>query len=90
MITRQEIENIMETFGLKPNENAGFIYGNGYNLTLLMYDKETGQAAVWLGTEFSRWLVLKSTVIELLTNTIVRIKKEQINKELKKIEEDFQ
>ena len=89
MISRQEIENIMETFGLKPNEDGDFLYGNCYNLTLLMYVKGTGETAIWLGTGFSNWVVLKSTVIELLTKTIVRIKKEQMNKRLEKISNDF-
>ena len=89
MISRQEIENIMKTFGLKPNEDGDFLYGNGYNLTILMYVKGTGEAAIWLGEGFSNWVVLKSTVIELLTNTIVRIKKEQMNKRLDRISNDF-
>ena len=89
MISRQEIENIMENFGLKPNEDGDFLYGNCYNLTLLMYVKGTGIAAIWLGYGFSNWIVSKSTVIELLTKTIVRIKKEQMDIKLKSISNDF-
>ena len=89
MISRHEIENIMETFGLKPNEDEEFLYGNGYNLTLMMYVKGTGEVSIWLETGFSNWLVLKSSVITLLTNTIVRIKKEQMNKRLERISNDF-
>lgn len=89
MISIQEIENIMEKFGLKPNEDGDFLYWNGFNLTLLMYVKGTGEAAIWLGYGFSNWIVSKSTVIELLTNTIVRIKNEQMNKRLEKISNDF-
>ena len=89
MISRQEIENIMKTFGLKPNEDIDFLYGNGFNLILLMYVKGTGEAAIWLGHGFSNWIVSKSTVIESLTNTIVRIKKEQMDKRLEKISNDF-
>ena len=89
MISRQEIENIMKTFGLKPNEDGDFLYGCGFNLTLLMYVKGTGETAIWLDNGFSNWVVLKSIVIELLTKTIVRIKKEQMNKRLEKISNDF-
>ena len=89
MISRLEIENIMEKFGLKPNEDIDFLYGNGFNLTLLMYVKGAGEVAIWLGHGFSNWIVLKSTVIELLTKTIVRIKKEQMNKRLERISNDF-
>jgi hypothetical protein len=56
MISRLEIENIMKTFGLKPNEDGDFLHGNGYNLTLLMYVKGTGEAAIWLGIGFSNWI----------------------------------
>lgn len=89
MISRLEIENIMESFGLIPIEDGDFLYGKAYNLTLLMYVKGTGEAAIWLGLGFSNWIVLKSTVIELLTKTIVRIKKELMNKRLEKISNDF-
>ena len=89
MITRQEIENIMGTFGLKPKESTEFICGDYSNLTLLMYDKGIGKAAVWMGDGFCNWLDLKSTIIALLTNTIVRLKKKHLDKKLESISNDF-
>lgn len=88
-MTMEEFDELVISYGLKAERQVNYIYCIYKDLLILMYDISDGKAAVWMGTNFSDYMALKSNVEAILKNTIIKTKKEELETKLGKIKEDF-
>lgn len=89
VMTNSELNELVISYGLKAERHVGYIYCLYKKLVVLMYDVSDGKTAVWMGTCFSYYMDLKSNIEVELKNTIIELKKEELELKLGKIENDF-
>ena len=89
VMTNSELNELIISYGLKTERQENFIYCIYKDLVVLMYDNSDGKVSVWMGTDFSDYMDLKSDVEETLKNTIIEYKKEELEIKLGKIAKDF-
>lgn len=89
VMTNSELNELVISYGLKAEKQVNYVYCLYKKLVVLMYDNSDGKAAVWMGTGFSYYMDLKSNIEVTLKNTIIELKKEELEWKLGKIENDF-
>lgn len=89
VMTNSELNELIISYGLKTERQENFIYCIYKDLVVLMYDNSDGKVSVWMGTDFSDYMDLKSDVEVILKNTIIEYKKEELEIKLGKIAKDF-
>lgn len=91
MIDRNEIEEVIESFGLKKESKGNFIYGGFGEFYALIYFKEYGQACVFeYNKDFSKNLNNKRAVIWKMKKLIKDMKEAKLRIKLERIKEDFE
>ena len=88
-MTKTELNELVISYGLKVEKRVNYIYCLYKKLVVLMYDNSDGKTAVWMGSGFSYYMDLKSNIEVKLKNTIIELKKEELENKLGKIGEDF-
>lgn len=88
-MTKTELNELVLSYGLKVEKQINYIYCLYKKLVVLMYDNSDGKTAVWMGSGFSYYMDLKSSIEETLKNTIIELKKEELEYKLGKIAKDF-
>ena len=88
-MTKTELNELVLSYGLKVEKRVNYIYCLYKKLVVLMYDNSDGKTAVWMGSGFSYYMDLKSNIELNLKNTIIELKKEELENKLGKIGEDF-
>ena len=88
-MTNSELNELIISYGLKAEKRVNYIYCLYKKLVVLMYDNSDGKTAVWMGSGFSYYMDLKSNIELNLKNTIIELKKEELENKLGKIGEDF-
>ena len=89
VMTKTELNELIISYGLKVEKRVNYIYCLYKKLVVLMYDISDGKTAVWMGTGFSYYMDLKSDIAVNLKNTIIELKKIELECKLGKIAEDF-
>lgn len=89
VMTNSELNELVISYGLKAERQIHYIYCLYKKLVVLMYDISDGKTAVWMGMGFSYYMDLKSEVEVALKNTIIELKKEELEWKLGKIKNDF-
>ena len=89
VMTNSELNELVISYGLKAERQVHYIYCLYKKLVVLMYDVSDGKTAVWKGTGFSYYMDLKSNIEVELKNTIIELKKEELECKLGRIENDF-
>lgn len=90
VMTNSELNELVISYGLKAEKRVNYVYCIYKDLVILMYDNSDGKSSVWMGTNFSEYMDLKSSVELNLKNTIIESKKEELEIKLNEIKEDFQ
>ena len=89
VMTNSELNELIISYGLKAERQENYIYCIYKDLVVLMYDNSDGKVSVWMGTDFSDYMDLKSEIEVILKNTIIESKKEELEIKLGKIAKDF-
>lgn len=89
VMTNSELNELVISYGLKAERQVNYIYCLYKKLVVMIYDNTDGKTAVWMGTGFSYYMDLKSNIEVELKNTIIELKKEELELKLGKIENDF-
>ena len=89
VMTNSELNELIISYGLKAERQENYIYCIYKDLVVLMYDNSDGKFSVWMGTDFSDYMDLKSEIEVILKNTIIESKKEELEIKLGKIAKDF-
>lgn len=89
VMTNSELNELIISYGLKAERQENYIYCIYKDLVVLMYDNSDGKVSVWMGTDFSDYMDLKSEIEVILKNTIIETKKEELEIKLGKIAKDF-
>ena len=89
VMTNSELNELVISYGLKVEKRVNYIYCLYKKLVVLMYDISDGKTAVWMGSGFSYYMDLKSDISVILKNTIIELKKIELECKLGKIAEDF-
>ena len=89
VMTNSELNELVISYGLKVEKRVNYIYCLYKKLVVLMYDISDGKTAIWMGIGFSYYMDLKSDIELKLKNTITELKKEELDKKLDEIKNDF-
>lgn len=89
VMTNSELNELVLSYGLKVEKRVNYIYCLYKKLVVLMYDNSDGKTAVWMGSGFSYYMDLKSNIELNLKNTIIELKKEELENKMRKIAKDF-
>ena len=91
MISKAEIEKVIESFGLVKENRGNYIYGRFGDFYTLLYYKETGEACVYeYNYGFSNSINKKRAVIWKMRQLFKDIKEAKLRIKLQRIEEDFE
>lgn len=90
VMTMEEFKDLIISYGLKLDQLEESYYGFYKDMIVIIYDDCYKEAAVWLGTNFSDYMGLKSEIEAILKNTLIETKKEELENKLGKIKNDFQ
>ena len=88
-MTMEEFKELIISYGLKLDKEVDSYYGIYKEMIVIIYDDSYEEAAVWIGTNFSDYMNLKSEIEAILKNTLIELKNEELKNKLGKMENDF-
>jgi hypothetical protein len=91
MIDRNEIEEVIESFGLKKEDKGNFIYGGLGEFCALIYYKENCKACVYeYNNGFSNNLNNKRAIIWKMKQLFKDMKEAKLRRKLERMKGDFE
>lgn len=92
MIDRNEIEEVIESFGLKKEENYDFLYGIYNKWTILLYDKDNREVCIWETNNngFGDYIHDKETFEAKLGDFFKLLKENEMKKKIEIMKGDFE
>ena len=90
VMTIEGFKDLVISYGLKLDQQEESYYGFYKDMVVIIYDDSYEEATVWIGTNFSDYMNLKSEIEAILKNTLIELKDEELKNKLGKIKNDFQ